>query len=301
MTVMPRVAFIGAGQMGGRLARRVKAAGHPLTVCDLSPAVRDAFAAEGATIADSPAGCAAADIVAIFVMTGPQAIQAVAGPGGLAGGIDPARPPIVLVMSTILPSEVHRIAEALAPTGARVVDCAVTGGLTRASDGLLTLLAGGAEADIDEVEPLLRVMGRTILRCGPLGSGETAKIINNMVGTVNLYVSYESYRLGHAYGMSPDDVARLLEQGTGWTYWHKDPRDALAHYDLLSRDPDYFSTVLHASAKDWRLAIGLGEEAGLRLPFLDAMIHRVVEADDGSLHADWRAFVSAQAGQEAAS
>ena len=300
MTDMPHVAFIGAGQMGGRLARRVMAAGHPLTVCDLSPAVRESFEADGAAIAERPADCAAADIVAIFVMSGPQAIEAVAGPGGLAEGVDPARPPIVLVMSTILPSEVHRIAEALAPTGARVVDCAVTGGLTRASDGLLTLLAGGAEADIDEVEPLLRVMGRTILRCGPLGSGETAKIINNMVGTVNLYVAYESYRLGQAYGMSPGDVARLLEQGTGWTYWHKDPSDALAHYDLLSRNPDYFSTVLHASAKDWKLAIDLGEEAGLRLPFLDAMIHRVVEADDGRLHADWRAFVATQAVTEVA-
>ena len=300
MTDMPHVAFIGAGQMGGRLARRVMAAGHPLTICDLSPAVRESFEADGAAIADRPADCATADIVAIFVMTGPQAIEAVAGPGGLAEGVDPARPPIVLVMSTILPSEVHRIAEELAPTGARVVDCAVTGGLTRASDGLLTLLAGGAEADIDEVEPLLRVMGRTILRCGPLGSGETAKIINNMVGTVNLYVAYESYRLGQAYGMSPDDVARLLEQGTGWTYWHKDPSDALAHYDLLSRNPDYFSTVLHASAKDWKLAIDLGEEAGLRLPFLDAMIHRVVEADDGRLRADWRAFVATQAEPEVA-
>ncbi len=112
-----------------------------------------------------------------------------------------------------------------------------------------------------------------------------------MVGLVNLYHSYESYRLGQAYGVEPETISKVLSKGTGATFWHSHAKDAVAQYDVVSRDPQYFRHVLHMSAENWGLAVSLGEDVGLKFPFLDAMISRVAEVDSGALWNEWRAFV----------
>lgn len=280
--------------MGGRLARSVMRGGHEMTICDLSMTVQESFAKDGAGIAAKAADCATAEVVIICVLNGKDVLDVVSAPDGLASGIDPARPPIVLIMSTILPADVRKAADFLAAKGARVVDAAVTGGLKAAEEGTLTLMTGGEESDIAAVEPLLKLMGKTILRCGPLGSGETAKIINNAVGTTNMYLAFESYRLGQANGLTPDDVGRLLIQGTGNTFWHQNPAVAVWHYDVLTQDPRYFSQILHATAKDWKLSLSLAADAGLRLPFIETLTKLIVDLDDGTLLKEWREFTESQ-------
>jgi 3-hydroxyisobutyrate dehydrogenase len=279
--------------MGGRVARLLVRAGYELTVCDPDPAVQQQFATEGVAITRTPSGCASADVVIIFVMNGPQALEVTLGPRGLLSGVSAASPPRVIVMSTIGPEDVRRIATELATKGVRTVDAAVTGGLTLAEQGRLLLLVGGDSTDIDQVQPLLALMGRKSIRCGPLGSGLTAKILNNMLGTSNLYLMQECYRLGLAYGLQPQNVAAILEEGAGQNFWTRDPHDTLVQMDLLSRQPQYFATVLTASAKDWRLAVQLADQVGMELPFLDAMISTVSNADALALHARWRRFVEA--------
>jgi 3-hydroxyisobutyrate dehydrogenase-like beta-hydroxyacid dehydrogenase len=289
-----RIAFIGAGQMGGRVARLLVRAGYELTVCDPDPVVQQQFASEGVAIARDPCGCAAADVVIIFVMNGPQATQVTLGPRGLLAGVSAASPPRVIVMSTIGPEDVRRMAAELATKGVRTVDAAVTGGLTLAEEGRLLLLVGGDPADVDHVQPLLELMGRKSIRCGPLGAGLTAKILNNMLGTSNLYLMQECYRLGLAYGLQPQNVAAILEEGAGQNFWTRDPHDTVMQMDLLSRQLQYFTTVLTASAKDWRLAVQLADQVGMDLPFLKAMIGAVSDADGPALQAQWRRFVTHQ-------
>ena len=289
-----RIAFIGAGQMGGRVARLLMRTGHELTVCDPAFSVRQAFEGEGATVAETPADCAAADMVIIFVMNGEQALDVVLGNSGLLSGIDAASPPLVLVMSTILPNDALKIAAALAPKGVHTIDAPVTGGLTLAEQGRLLLLVGGDSNDIDKAQPVLALMGREIIRCGPFGAGLTAKILNNMLGTSNLYLMQECYRLGMAYGLSAANVAAILEKGAGQNFWTRDPGDSIVQFDLLSRQRDYFGTVLKASVKDWAFAVALADKVEMKLPFLGAMISAVTEVDGDALHNDWRKFIDAQ-------
>jgi 3-hydroxyisobutyrate dehydrogenase len=289
-----KIAFIGAGQMGGRVARLLVRAGHELSVCDPDPAIQRQFAAEGVATTTIPCECASADVVIIFVMNGPQALEVTLGPRGLLSGVNTASPPVVMIMSTIGPEDVRKIAAELATKGVRTIDAAVTGGLTLAEQGRLLLLVGGYPKDIDRVQPLLDLMGRKSVRCGPLGSGLTAKILNNMLGTSSMYLMQECYRLGLAHGLQPQAVAAILEDGAGQNFWTRDPHDTLVQLDLLSRQPQYFATVLTASVKDWRLAVQLADQVGMGLPFLGAMIAAVSDVDGSTLHAQWRRLVDSQ-------
>jgi 3-hydroxyisobutyrate dehydrogenase len=256
--------------------------------------VQDRFRQSGATIAQTPEECAKSDIVVIFVMDGPQAIDAVSGPQGLRQGlVGSSYTPLVIVMSTILPADVLRIAALLDGTGASVVDAPVTGVLSKAEQGTLTILAGGEPADLDQAQSVFEHMG-TALRCGKLGSGETCKIINNMMGVTTMHLSCEAFRLAQACGMTPAHIGALLEKGPGTTFWSRNPDAALGQYDDLSRDADYFATVLKASAKDWGLAVSLGKNAGVELPFLEAMIRRALDVDSNAVRRNWRSLADSK-------
>jgi 3-hydroxyisobutyrate dehydrogenase len=286
-----KIAFIGAGQMGGRLARRLLHAGHELIICDQAPPVREAFGAEGAVIAATPAECASADIVVIFVMNGSEALTAALGQSGLLSGIDASAPPLVLIMSTIMPDEARQIAAGLAPKGVHTIDAPVTGGPILAEQGRLLILAGGDSTDVDHAQAVLELMGREIIRCGAFGAGLTAKILNNMLGIANMYLMQECYRLGVAYGMPPANVAAILEKGAGQNFWTRDVNETVANMDVLSKDPDYFVKMMKACVKDWSCAVVLADEVDMQLPFLSGMMSTVNEVDGQALLSQWRTFV----------
>jgi 3-hydroxyisobutyrate dehydrogenase-like beta-hydroxyacid dehydrogenase len=289
-----RVAFIGAGKMGGRSARRIANAGHELIICDGAAAVREAFEAEGAVIANTPAECAVADVVIIFVMNGAQAESVTLGENGLFSGIDPASPPQVLIMSTIPQNLARKIATRLATKGAHTIDAAVTGGPVPAEQGTLTILLGGDSADIDKVDPVLELMGRDIIRCGELGAGLTAKILNNMLCIVTMYLMEECYRLGVAQGMQPATVAAIVEKGTGQNFWTRNVNETIANWDALSKDPEYFDRMVTACNKDWGFAVALADEVGMKLPFLEGMMSTVDSVDRHALLSGWRELVDGQ-------
>jgi 3-hydroxyisobutyrate dehydrogenase len=289
-----RVAFIGAGKMGGRSARRIANAGHELIICDGAAAVREAFEAEGAVIANTPAECAVADVVIIFVMNGDQAESVTLGENGLFSGIDPASPPQVLIMSTIPPSLARKIAIRLATKGAHTIDAAVTGGPVPAEQGTLTILLGGDSADIDKVDPVLELMGRDIIRCGELGASLTAKILNNMLCIATMYLMEECYRLGVAQGMQPATVAAIVEKGTGQNFWTRNVNETIANWDALSKDPEYFDRMVTACNKDWGFAVALADEVGMELPFLEGMMSTVDSVDRHALLSGWRELVDGQ-------
>src|SRR5262245_56867779 len=105
MASTEKVAFLGAGQMGGRCATLLVNDGFPVTIYDPAPAVQSEFAAKGATIAKTAAECATANTVVVFVMSGPQALDAVLGATGLLSGMTGHAPKRLIVMSTISPED----------------------------------------------------------------------------------------------------------------------------------------------------------------------------------------------------
>ena len=173
---MTRIAFIGLGAMGSRMACRLVDAGHELAVWNRTRAKADQLADLGATPAATPAEAASQAEIVITMVSNPAALQAVTdGPTGITAGI--AGSATVIEMSTVGPAGVSRLASVL-PDGVGLLDAPVLGTLAEAESGALTIFVGGPVPLAERWRPLLTVLGIP-LHVGPLGAGAAAKLVAN--------------------------------------------------------------------------------------------------------------------------
>ena len=211
-TVSLRVGFIGLGDMGGRIARRIAQARFPLTVFDRrADAIADlvTVGADGATSAQAVA--AASDVVCICVVDDEQVRRVVSELT--------LRPGSTLVIhSSVLPQTVQDIAAQLAPTGAHVADIPVSGSRPAADDGKLTALAGGDPSVVDALRPLLGAYCTNVIHAGPLGTGSLLKIANNVMLHMNHLVALEAARFARAHGIGESALieAANVSSGRSW-------------------------------------------------------------------------------------
>ena len=133
------------------------------------------------------------------------------GPGAIAGL---ARGTILVDMSSSYPLDTRRLAEDLAPHGVSVVDAPVSGGVGKAVSGTLAIMAGGSDADVARVTPVLSAMG-TVLPTGPLGSGHAIKALNNYVSAAGLVATCEALSIARRFGLDPVTVNRVFNASTG--------------------------------------------------------------------------------------
>ena len=253
------VAFLGLGIMGSRQAANLARAGYALTVWNRTREKADAFAAEhetataAATVAEAVAD---SDVVITMVVDGPQ-VRALVEEAAPA-----ARPDTLFVdMSTIAPSDSRAIANALQSQGMRFVDAPVTGSAPKAQDGTLTIMCGGAPEDVDRARPLLEVMGETIVRVGPVGHGELAKVINNAVAAVNAATVAQALIAGAATGVDLDALTEVLQAGSG-----NSTMLALKGPPMRAHDFTPLFKLEHM-LKDVRLCLEETEAAGVPFPF----------------------------------
>lgn len=208
-----KIAFVGLGQMGLPMAKLLVAAGFPVTGFDLSPQAMEQFRLAGgkaeASIADALSG---ADCVITMLPSG-KIVQDVllGGKAALAGAMTTA---LVIDMSSSAPSDTRALHKML-PHNQRLVDAPVSGGVKRAVDGSLAIMAGGAEADIDDAQPLLEKMSAKIFRCGPVGAGHAMKAINNYVSGTSVIAAIEAVQLGKAFGLNPENMIDVLNASSG--------------------------------------------------------------------------------------
>jgi 3-hydroxyisobutyrate dehydrogenase-like beta-hydroxyacid dehydrogenase len=266
-----KVAFIGAGNMGSRMARRVMAAGHPVMVCDQDTAVLKRFHAEGAVVSQHAADSACADLIIVLVANDDQLRAVCTGENGIQAGLDGTRHPLVCVMSTVLPESVVAIGAALRPQGARVMDAPVSGGPIGAERGTLAIMLGGDQADMDVAMPVLRHLGENIFRCGDLGAGEVVKIVNNMLGVANIYLAGEAYALAERYGVAPESLAPILDAGTGRNFMSRDVGTMRDQYRCWGESEEAFTALLRIVRKDLQLAHRLAGAMGMTLPMLEGV------------------------------
>ncbi|MGH2944500.1 MAG: NAD(P)-dependent oxidoreductase, partial [Solirubrobacteraceae bacterium] len=135
------------------------------------------------------------------------------GDDGVAQGAAPGT--LCVDMSTIAPAQTRAIGAALAERDIALLDAPVTGSSPKAQDGTLTIMAGGSEADFARAEPLLEVMGELVVHVGPLGHGETVKLINNAVAAANCVTAAEALIAGQAAGVDLDALVRVMANGSG--------------------------------------------------------------------------------------
>jgi 3-hydroxyisobutyrate dehydrogenase-like beta-hydroxyacid dehydrogenase len=258
--VSQRVAFLGLGIMGSRMAANLASGGFELTVWNRTRETAERFAAEHDTAcAATPAEAAAAgEIVVTMVVDGPQVESVLLGEDGAAAG---ARQGTLFVdCSTIGPTTTRSIGDALAERELRILDAPVTGSSPRAQDGTLTIMVGGERADFDVAEPLLETMGSVIVYAGALGQGQMVKLINNAVAAVNATVVGEALLVGARAGVDLDALVEVMRNGSGASTMLELKAGPMRTHD--------FTTLfkLEHMLKDVRLCLEEGQAVGAPFP-----------------------------------
>lgn len=211
----PRIGFYGLGIMGSRMAANLARAGFPLTVATHTPGKAAAWAAQhGAQHAESPADLAAAcDVLITMVVDGSQVREVLLGAGGAVHGAHDGL--LCVDMSTIAPHDTTALGAELAAHGIGFVDAPVTGSSPKAEDGTLTIMCGGDPGDVARARPALDAMGALIVHVGPLGAGETLKVINNAMAAANAAVVAEALVVASAAGLDLDAFEQVIGAGSG--------------------------------------------------------------------------------------
>ena len=204
-----RVAFLGLGIMGSRMAANLCGAGFEVVAFTRTRARAEELAAEhGAQVAGSPAEAAVgADAAITMVVDSPQVEAVLLGPDGAAEGLSEGS--LAIDMSTIAPSASRAIAARLRERcGALFLDAPVTGSRPKAEDGTLTIMVGGDRGAYDRALALFQAMGRLVVHVGPQGHGSMAKLLNNTLSAINAAALAQALHLARAAEL---DTAALLE------------------------------------------------------------------------------------------
>jgi 3-hydroxyisobutyrate dehydrogenase-like beta-hydroxyacid dehydrogenase len=204
---MSRVAFVGLGGMGSRMAHRLVDAGHDVVVWNRSADKAKPLVAAGATAADTPGDAASRADVVLTMVADPAALRAVSeGETGISAGVGTGA--TVIEMSTVGPPAVARLASTL-PNGVALLDAPVLGSLAEAESGTLRIFVGGPDAEVQRWLPLLSALGSPV-HVGPLGSGAAAKLVANSTLFGVLGVLGEAVALADGLGLSRQATYEVL-------------------------------------------------------------------------------------------
>jgi 3-hydroxyisobutyrate dehydrogenase-like beta-hydroxyacid dehydrogenase len=253
---MARVAVVGLGAMGSRIARRFLDAGHELTVWNRDAARAEPLVAAGASAAQTPAEAARQAEAVVTMVADPEALAAVTeGPDGAAAGL--LRGSVLVQMSTVGPRSLERLA-AVVPEPS-LLDAPVLGSIGEVEAGSLRIFAGGQAELVERWTPLLETLG-TVLRVGPVGAGTAAKLVANstLVGVAGLLG--EALALGTALGL-PAEVAFDVLEATPLGEQAKRRRPAFESGEY----PPRFSLSLARKDADLILDAAAQRELDLRL------------------------------------
>jgi 3-hydroxyisobutyrate dehydrogenase len=285
------VGFVGVGNMGRRMAANLAAAGFSLVIRDSDAGAQRRFTDEhGGEPAASPGSFAAADVVVTMLPDGNAVREAILGwAGGIAAALTPGA--VVLDMSSSDPIDTKALAQDLAPAGIRVIDAPVSGGITRAAAGTLSLMVGGHDEDAFAlVEPVLETLGERIFRTGPLGSGHAMKALNNFLGAAAYTTAVEALAIGKEFGLDPRVMLDVVNSSTGRSF---NTEMVLPQDVITGRYGTGFALGL--MAKDVGIAADLADAVGVEAPACQLVRRRWAAAlaglgfaaDHSEAHKQW--------------
>ena len=257
-TTNTRLAFIGLGIMGKPMAGHLLAAGYPVAVHSRSKHKADDLVARGAKWADSAAAAAVdADVVFICVTDTPDVEAVLLGKDGVLGSARPGT--IVVDHSTISPQATRRFAEKLIGKNIVLLDAPVSGGDLGARNATLSIMVGGDEPAFEKVQPLFSRMGKTITHCGPSGTGQLTKLVNQILVSVTNLAVCEAMTLATAGGLDPAKTITAIAGGAAgsWQLSNMGPK-------MIAGDfaPGF---MIDLQSKDLRLVLESAAAAGVKL------------------------------------
>ncbi len=273
-----RVGFVGLGTMGGSMAANAARAGFEVTAWNRTPGRAAELGDLGVRLATTPSELAAAsDIVVTIVSDTPDVEAVLFGRDGVADGAAPGS--LVIDMSTISPSATRDFAARLAQSEVGMLDAPVSGGSEGAKKGTLSIFVGGDPADLERARPVLDSLGTTITHVGPIGSGQAAKAVNQVILAGTYLGVAEGIVLALKAGLDVEQLVAALSGGAAqsWVLTNRSGR-------MLENDyPLGFKVSLHR--KDLGIALGLARESGASLP-VSALCEAIEAGLIGQGHAD---------------
>lgn len=280
-TALPRVGFVGLGNMGGPMCRRLVAAGYDVTAFDVNRDALQATVDSGARAGDSAVACARnADV---FLTSLPRPDHVVSVMDGEDGALRALRPGSLWVDLTTNAKELVVDLASRAPAGVSVVDSPVTGAVDGARTGTLTIFIGGPDGPVARATELLNHLG-TVIACGPLGTGNVVKLVTNQLWFIAAAAIGEGFAVGLANGVELGTLWHAITESVGDSFVarHDAPSIFAGHYDP--------SFSLGLCLKDLGLLQQLGTTVAADLPMTSAA-HRVFRTagerygtDVGELH-----------------
>lgn len=211
---LPKIAWVGLGIMGSPMAENLLKAGYSVTGFTLEQDKLDRLASNGGTPSSSIADAVAdADVVITMVPADSQVKAVILGEDGVIANAKQGA--TIIDMSSITPQTSIAVAEAAAKAdkGLKVLDAPVSGGEAGAIEAVLSIMVGGEQADFDRVKPILDALGKTIILCGPHGSGQTVKAANQLIVAVNIQACAEAVVFLEKSGVNLDAALDVLAGG----------------------------------------------------------------------------------------
>ncbi|MGB3412791.1 MAG: NAD(P)-dependent oxidoreductase [Microthrixaceae bacterium] len=270
MSERQAVGFIGLGNIGAPMAKKLRGWPGGLVVCDALGTAVDPFVAKGATAAANGAEVAnLASVICVMVQNAAQVEAVLVGPEGILATAEPGT--VVAVHSTISPEDAERLAEIAAEADVELIDAPVSGGAMGAHGGTLAIMAGGSEDAVSRCRAVFEHFAGLVVHMGPVGSGTRTKIARNLITFASFAAVGDAQRLAEAAGLDLTklgDVVRHSDAITGGA-------GAImlrAQAGEMAADDGLRSIFAHSAVlggKDLALAVEMAETLGVDVPFAE--------------------------------
>ncbi len=269
-----RLGYIGLGNQGAPMAKRLAEWPGGLVVFDMRAEAMAPFAELGATLADSVAEVAKADVISVTVLNDEQVRDVVTQ---LAEHAEPGT--VIAIHSTIEPTTAVELAEQLRPKGIHIVDAPVSGGAGAASKGELAVMVGADDDAYDKVKPVFKQWASLVVRAGEPGAGTRMKLARNMLTFIGFAAACEAQKLAEASGIDLQKLGRVVRHSDAQS---GGPGAIMARDDTKPLAPDHFlyNMFVHTrglAEKDLSLALGLGSAVGVDLPLAELALANLAE------------------------
>lgn len=287
-----KIAFIGLGNMGGSMAQNLLKSGHQVFGYDLSAVALQHFAEAGGVVCDSPQAAAKqADIVVSMLPAAKHVREVYLGEHGILEVLQAGS--LCIDSSTIDPQTIQEVAAAAQAKQIRVCDAPVSGGTLGAKDGSLTFMVGADVETFEAVKPVLSCMGKNLVHCGDVGTGQVAKICNNLILGISMTAVAEGMALGAKLGIDPQALAGVINSSTGrcWSSEIYNPWPDICENAPSSRGyTDGFAAQL--MLKDLGLAVDAAQQADQPI-VLGSMVQKLYQqlCQEGNAHLDFSSIM----------
>lgn len=250
----PTIGFIGLGSMGKPMAKCLLQAGYSLAVYDtdkqsVATISENANAAAAATPADV---ATLSTIIITMLPTSAIVEQVLVGKDGVFSTMQPGS--VIVDMSSGAPIATRALAELAQERGSELVDAPVSGGVSRAMTGDLSIMFGGSESTLAALDPVLRAMGSNVVRTGDVGTAHAMKALNNLVSAGGFLIGIEAILMGKRFGLSPEVMVDVLNASTGM---NNSTQKKFKQFVLSGKYNAGFG--LELMVKDIGIALGLDE------------------------------------------